>query len=160
MPLNQALLPEFDHEMANTRKSLERVPDDKFGWKPHAKSMTMGALATHLATINHWTDAILGTDSFDAGNAPPNPELKSRKEILEAFDRPVAAARKGTAAASADQLMKPWAAFATGHSILTQPPIDLLSGCSINRRVQPRAQIGVSPRLNGAPVPSSYGPSA
>jgi hypothetical protein len=69
--ISQALLPEFDQEMANTRKSLERVPEDKFSFKPHTKSMTMGALATHLATINHWAEAIFGQDSFDVKTAPP-----------------------------------------------------------------------------------------
>ena len=92
MPLNQAFLPEFDHEMSNTRKSLERVPDDKLGWKPHNKSMTMGGLASHLATITHWADAIVGQDSFDVSNAPPQPQLKSRKEILDAFDQNTASA--------------------------------------------------------------------
>src|SRR5690242_1052114 len=87
MNINQAILPEFDHEMANTRKSLERVPEDKLSFKPHAKSMSMGALATHLATINGWAEAILTTDSFDVATAPPNPEMKSRAELLAAFDK-------------------------------------------------------------------------
>src|SRR5215467_9923857 len=98
--LSQALLPEFDYEMANTRKSLERVPDDKLGYKPHAKSMTLGALATHLATINHWTQAIIGTESFDVASAPPTSELKSRSEILAAFDANVATGRKLIAGSS------------------------------------------------------------
>src|SRR5215471_15863823 len=84
--LSQALLPEFDHEMANTRKSLERVPDNKLGFKPHPKSTTLGGLATHLATINHWTDAIVSQDSFDVSTAPRPEELKSREAILAEFD--------------------------------------------------------------------------
>src|SRR6266852_5954707 len=114
MALNQAILPEFDHEMANTRKSLERVPDNKLGWKPHQKSMTMGGLATHLATINHWAEAMLGQDSFDVSNAPPTPELKSRQEILSAFDKNVVTARKAIAGASDEQLMKPWSLLSKG----------------------------------------------
>src|SRR5689334_8417367 len=82
----QSLLPEFDHEMANTRKSLERVPDNKLNFKPHAKSMTLGSLTTHLATINGWAEAIVGMDSFDVSNAPPNPEFKTTAEALAAFD--------------------------------------------------------------------------
>jgi hypothetical protein len=69
--ISQAILPEFDHEMAHTRKSLERVPEDKFSFKPHAKSMELGRLATHLATINHWAEAIFGVESFDVSTAPP-----------------------------------------------------------------------------------------
>ena len=72
MALNQALLPEFDHEMQTTRRTLERVPDDKLGWKPHQKSMSLGGLATHLATINHWVEATMGMDSFDVAGAPPS----------------------------------------------------------------------------------------
>src|SRR6516162_7258688 len=97
MPLNQAMLPEFDHEMANTRKTLERIPDDKLAFKPHAKSMTLGGLGTHLATINNWTEAILGMDKFDVKSAPPNPELKSHAQMLEAFDKATASARKAIA---------------------------------------------------------------
>ena len=90
--ISQSMLPEFDHEMANTRKSLERIPDDKLSFKPHAKSTSLGGLATHLANINHWTEAIVGLDSFDVSTAPPNTELKSRDEILAAFDKNAATA--------------------------------------------------------------------
>src|SRR5215475_4911311 len=91
--LNQAILPEYDHEMANTRKSLERVPDDKLGFKPHAKSMSLGELASHLANVTSWVEAIMNADSFDVSAAPPNEEFKSRTEILATFDKNVAAAR-------------------------------------------------------------------
>src|SRR5258707_1407911 len=90
--VSKALLPEFDQEMANTRKSLERVPEDKFSFKPHTKSMTMGALATHLATINHWAEAIFGVDDFDVSTAPRTPELKTQAEVLATFDKTTAVA--------------------------------------------------------------------
>jgi hypothetical protein len=77
--LSKALLPEFDHEMANTRKSLERVPEDKFSFKPHSKSMTLGALATHLATINHWAEAIFGQESFDVSTAAAQPGMQDAR---------------------------------------------------------------------------------
>src|ERR1700756_809300 len=95
--LSQAILPEFDNEMGNTRKSLERVPEDKLGFKPHAKSMTLGGLATHLATITHWAEAIMGMDSFDVSTAPPNAEFKTQSEVLAAFDKNTAATRKAIA---------------------------------------------------------------
>src|SRR5260370_16252936 len=107
MALNQTILPEFDHEMANTRKSLERVPDNKLGWKPHVKSMTLGGLATHLATINLWVDATLGLDSFDVGSAPPQPELKSRQEILSTFYKNTASALNAIPATSHHHLLHP-----------------------------------------------------
>jgi uncharacterized damage-inducible protein DinB len=160
MPLNQALLPEFDHEMSNTRKSLERVPDDKLGWKPHNKSMTMGGLASHLATITHWADAIIGQDSFDVSNAPPQPELKSRKEMLDTFDQNTASARKAIAGASDETLMKPWSLLSKGSAIFTLPRIGVLRSFIMNHTIHHRAQLGVYLRLNDIPVPSIYGPSA
>ena len=160
MPLNQALLPEFDHEMANTRKSLERVPDNKLGWKPHQKSMTMGGLATHLATLNHWADAILGQDSFDVKTAPPTAELKSKAELLGTFDKNTASARKAIAAASDEQLMKPWSLKAGDHAMFTLPRIAVLRSFIMSHGIHHRAQLGVYLRMNDVPVPSIYGPSA
>ena len=93
MAMNQALLGEFDHEMANTRKSLERVPDGKFDWKPHTKSMSMGALAAHIALIPHWGKMTLDTPSFDVnppgGQQTRPPELKTKAEVLAFFDKNV-----------------------------------------------------------------------
>ena len=73
MPINQALLPEFDHEMANTRKTLERIPEDKFGWKPHEKSMTLGRLSGHIAELPGWVASTINHDSIDIApvGAPP-----------------------------------------------------------------------------------------
>ena len=158
--LNQTILPEFDHEMANTRKSLERVPDNKLSFKPHPKSMTLGALATHLATTNQWTEAILGVDSFDVSNAPPNPELKSRAEILAAFDQSTASARNLIAKATDAQLTKPWSLLSKGQTVFTLPRIAVLRSFILNHGIHHRAQLGVYLRLNDIPVPSIYGPSA
>jgi uncharacterized damage-inducible protein DinB len=160
MPLNQALLPEFDHEMANTRKSLERIPDNKFDWKPHQKSMTLGALAAHLATINGWTDAIISQDSFDVAVAPPTPKFKNRQEILDAFDKGTAGARKAISAASDEQFMKSWSLLNKGQTIFTMPRIGVVRSFILNHTIHHRAQLGVYLRLNDIPVPSIYGPSA
>lgn len=160
MAINQALLPEFDNEMANTRKSLERVPEDKLAWKPHPKSMTMGQLATHIATMVHWTEAIVGQDSFDVATAPPTPDFKTRQEILNAFDQGSAAARKAIAGVSDEQLMKPWSLAKSGQTIFTLPRIGVIRGFIMNHTIHHRAQLGVYLRLNDIPVPSIYGPSA
>src|SRR5262245_21182460 len=96
MSITAALLPEFDHEMANTRRTLERVPDDKFGWKPHDRSTTIGGLATHTANLPTWAVLALGGDEFDRapGGRPIRATLlSSTKEVLAAFDANVAAAR-------------------------------------------------------------------
>jgi uncharacterized damage-inducible protein DinB len=160
MPLNQALLPEFDHEMANTRKSLERVPDNKLAWKPHTKSMTMGNLGTHLATISGWAEAIIGQDSFDVKTAPPTPELKSRVQMVETFDKSAASARKAISAATDEQLMKPWSLVSGGKNVFTLPRIAVLRSFILNHTIHHRAQLGVYLRLNDIAVPSIYGPSA
>lgn len=160
MPLNQALLPEFDHEMGNTRKSLERIPEGKFDWKPHEKSSTMGQLATHLATINQWTEAIIGQDSFDVANSPRPPVFKSRQEILNAFDQGTAAARKAIAGATDEQLMKSWSLVNAGQTIFTLPRVAVVRSFILNHTIHHRAQLGVYLRLNDIPVPSIYGPSA
>jgi uncharacterized damage-inducible protein DinB len=160
MALNQALLPEFDHEMANTRKSLERVPENKLGWKPHKKSSTLGGLATHLSSINGWAEAIVGQDSFDVKNAPPPQELKSRKDILAEFDKNTASARKAIAGASDEQLMKPWSLLSSGKTVFTMPRIGVLRAFILSHTIHHRAQLGVYLRLNDVAVPSIYGPSA
>ncbi len=158
--ISQAILPEFDQEMANTRKSLERVPEDKFGYKPHAKSMTLGGLATHLATMNHWAEAIFGQDSFDVSTAPPNPEFKTRAEVLASFDQTTALARKAIADSTDAHFMKPWSLKAGGNTIFTLPRVGVVRSFLLNHGIHHRAQLGVYLRLNDIPVPSIYGPSA
>jgi uncharacterized damage-inducible protein DinB len=160
MALNQVLLPEFDNEMATTRKVLERVPDDKLGWKPHDKSMSMAKLATHLATIGGFVAPILGQDSFDIKDAPPNPDLGSRREMLEAFDQRTAEARKVIAAASDEQLMKPWSFQVDGKVLFSAPRIGVLRSFFMNHSIHHRGQLSVYLRLNNVAVPSIYGPSA
>ena len=158
--ISQALLPEFDHEMGNTRKSLERVPDDKLSFKPHQKSMSLGGLATHLSTINHWTEAIIGVDTFDVSTAPPNPELKSRAEMLAAFDKNAATARKLIGESTDAHLLKPWTFKSGNHTIFTLPRAAVLRSFILNHTIHHRAQLGVYLRLNDIAVPSIYGPSA
>ena len=94
--IKDGLLAEYDHEMATTRKLLERVPEDKLPWSPHSKSMTLGGLATHLGNIPNWGTAILNQAFFDLSSAPPNLDAKtSRAEILAFFDDSVKQTRRG-----------------------------------------------------------------
>jgi uncharacterized damage-inducible protein DinB len=164
MGLNKALLPEFDHEMANTRKTLERVPEDKFGWKPHEKSMLMGDLATHLSNLPSWVVLGINSDSFDMAppGAPPFklPQANSVKEVLEMFDKNVAEAREAITNASDELLFKPWSLLSGGKTIFTMPKIAVLRSFVMNHTIHHRAQLGVYLRLNDVPVPSIYGPSA
>jgi len=164
MPINQGLLGEFDQEMANTRKTLERVPEDKFGWKPHPKSGTMIWLAGHVAQIPGWAKETMERDSLDIappGQPPVQPEIpRSRKDLLERFDRCVAAGRTALSTASDDHLMKPWSLLSGGKTIFTMPRIVVFRGFVMNHLIHHRAQLGVYLRLNDIPVPAIYGPSA
>jgi len=164
MSLNQALLPEFDHEMANTRKTLERVPEDKFAWKPHEKSFSMGALATHLATLPSWAVITIQQESIDiapAGGEPPKSEpCDSRKELLARFDEHVASARAAIAGAGDQELLKTWTLLKGGATIFALPRIAALRSFVMNHNIHHRAQLGVYLRLNDIAVPSIYGPSA
>lgn len=91
MGLSQALLPEFDHEMAGTRKTLERVPEGQLAWRPHAKSMTLGGLASHLANLPSWIGYTVERDSLDLAPvgqpALRQEEKTSRQALLDHFDR-------------------------------------------------------------------------
>jgi uncharacterized damage-inducible protein DinB len=164
MSISESLLPEFDLEMANTRKTLERIPDDKFDWKPHEKSFAMGALVNHLATIPSWAQPTIEQDSLDLAppGAPPYQvvPVKSRQEALETFDKNVAAARAAIAGASDEHLFKPWTLLAGGQTIFTMPRTAVLRGFIMNHIIHHRAQLGIYLRLNDVAVPSIYGPSA
>jgi uncharacterized damage-inducible protein DinB len=163
MGLSESLLPEFDHEMANTRKTLERVPDEKFDWKPHQKSFPMGSLAGHLANLPSWGSLTLGSDSFDmapGGEPLKTPALSSGKDVLAKFDENVAATRAAITGASDQDFFKPWTLMSNGKTILTMPKIAVLRSFVMNHMIHHRAQLGVYLRLNDIPVPSIYGPSA
>lgn len=164
MTLNELFLPEFDNETKSTRRTLERVPEDKFGWKPHEKSGAMGWLAGHLAMLPWWATITIHQDSLDlmpGGQAPtPPPAPKTTKELLALFDAKVAEGRAAIAGACDEDLRKPWTLFKNGQKILSLPKFVVLRSFVMNHMVHHRAQLGVYLRLNNVPVPSIYGPSA
>jgi uncharacterized damage-inducible protein DinB len=164
MALSEALLTEFDQEMTNTRKTLERVPDGKFDWKPHEKPGTMGWLGGHVAGITGWMIDTIDKDSFDMApngvQMQPPPPPKTRKELLELFDKNVANARKALAGASDPHLLKSWSFLNNGQVLFSMPRIACLRTWVMNHLIHHRAQLGVYLRLNNIPVPAIYGPSA
>jgi len=163
MPISQALLPEFDHEMANTRKTLERAPDAKWNWKPHEKSGQLGWLVTHLANLPGWGASVLTSDSFDfapGGKMIELPKAATTKEALEIFDKNVADLRAALAASTDEQLMKPWSLLQNGNPIFTMPRVAVLRSMIMNHSIHHRAQLGVYFRLNDVAVPGNYGPTA
>ena len=159
MKFSETLLPEFDHEMANTRKTLERVPDDKFDWKPHEKSTAMGGLATHLANLLMLAVQVIKTESFDAGQNRPAPAT-STAEVLERFDKAKADVRNAITEASNEELLQPWSLVNNGRTVLTLPRTAALRSFIMNHMIHHRAQLSVYLRLNNIPVPALYGPSA
>ena len=159
VPAAQLLFGDLDHELANTRRILERVPDGRGDWQPHEKSMTLGKLAAHLAELPRFPLSMLQTDdldlsSFRFGSYPTTADL------LAAFDEGSAALRAALAAADYDALAANWT-LRMGDQVLLQGPRGaLVRGLGINHLVHHRAQLGVYLRLLGIPIPGLYGPSA
>jgi uncharacterized damage-inducible protein DinB len=160
VPIVDALLPEFDHEMTTTRKLLERVPDGKLEWKPHAKSMSLGALATHVATIPHWGEITLTQSEIDLGGAGTAELVRSRTELLARFDKNVAATRSALLGKSDAELMAPWSLKNNGHTMFTMPKAVVWRSFVMNHVIHHRAQLSVYLRMHDVPLPAMYGPSA
>jgi uncharacterized damage-inducible protein DinB len=160
MPMVDALLPEFDHEMTVTRKLLERVPEGKHDWKPHPKSMALGALAQHVATLPMWGTMTLTLSELDLGGSQQLAERRSRAELLAFFDENVKTARGHLAGRLDAELMVPWALKRDGHLIFSMPKASVWRSFVMNHLVHHRAQLSVYLRMNDVPIPSMYGPSA
>jgi uncharacterized damage-inducible protein DinB len=164
MAISAMILPEFDQEVAITRTFLERVPDDKFSWQPHEKSMTLGRLATHVAEVPGWAKETMTLTELNL--APPGgPAMQpwtpsSRAEILTQFEKNIAAARKAIADSTDDAYAVPWSLLLGEQTIFTMPRAAVLRGMVMNHMVHHRAQLGVYLRLLDIPVPKTYGPSA
>ena len=159
MAMVDALLPEFDHEMGTTRKLLERVPDDKLDWRPHPKSMTLGHLATHVATIPMWGSVTITQPEIDL-SGDPTPLARDRAELLSRFDKHVADTRAALVGKSDAELMAPWSLKSKGQTIFTQPKAGVWRGFVMSHLIHHRAQLSVYLRMNDVPLPSMYGPSA
>lgn len=155
-----ALVPEFDHEMTTTRKLLERVPEDKFDWKPHQKSMSLGDLATHVANIAWWGEVTLNQPEIDLGAGGRGERAKSRAELLSTFDRNVKSTRSILTAKSDPELMAPWSLKSSGHTIFTMPKAVVWRSFVMNHLIHHRAQLSVYLRMHDVPLPAMYGPSA
>jgi uncharacterized damage-inducible protein DinB len=164
MTIGQSMLPEYDQEMQNTRKVLERIPEDKWSWKPNDKSGTVGWYAWHLATLPGWTTMTIHTEQLDYapvdGPSFQPPKVENRTQALEIFDKECADARTALGAASDEDLMKGWKLLAGGQEIFTMPRIACIRAFVMNHMIHHRAQLTVYYRLLGIPVPGLYGPSA
>jgi len=160
MSIAQSLLPEFDHEMNNTRKTLERVPMGKADWKLHPKGGTLGWLAVHVATLPGLGKAAVESDSLDLMTRPRTPQPANRQELLSAFDALVTATRAAIAGASDEHLMQPWSLRRGDQVMFTMPRVAVLRNAFMNHLIHHRGQLTMYLRMNDVPVPALYGPSA
>ncbi len=165
MTIGQSMLAEFDQEMQNTRKTLERVPDDKWNWKPHDKSGTVGWLAGHIALLPGWATMTINSEEFDYApvsgkSSYQPPKTENRKDLLAAFDKESAEARAALASVSDQEMLKGWKLLAGGEEIFAMPRVAVIRSVVMNHLIHHRAQLGVYFRLMGVPVPGLYGPSA
>jgi uncharacterized damage-inducible protein DinB len=160
MSIKDGLLADFDHEMATTRRLLERLPEDRLGWKPHPRSMTLGGLATHLSNIPHWGGAILNENSFDlAGAPPPLAEKTSRADILAAFDGVCRQTRASMDRTDAEY-QSMWTLQRGGQQVFSVPRVAAFRSFVLHHIIHHRGQLSLYLRLNDVPVPAIYGPSA
>lgn len=158
----ERLLPEFDQEIAVTRRLLERCPAAAFGWTPHPKSFTLGALATHLSRLPRWGERILtgpGYDLVQDGTAPA-PALATPADVLEAFDRATGAVRALLTSLSDAELSAPWQLTRNGDVLLTAPRVAAFKSFVVNHLIHHRGQLSVYLRLQDVPLPPMYGPTA
>lgn len=163
MSISDGILPEFDQEMAATRAVLAAVPEDKWSWKPHDKSYSLGDLANHIAHLPVWAGMTLDRDEFDldpVGGMERPPVATTVPELLEKFDRNAASARKSIAAASDETYMGLWTLKKRGEKVFAAPKIGVLRRFALNHGIHHRGQLTVYLRLVGAPVPQTFGPTA
>ena len=160
MTISETLLPEFDQEMTNTRATLECVPEDKFSWKPHEKSMTMGRLASHVAEMPQWAAITINQEKLELTPGTKPFSAATKKELMNAFSANIAAAREAIAGASDADLSKVWSLIYGGKTVLSMPLAGILRTMVMSHLIHHRAQLGVYLRLNDIPIPGMYGPSA
>ncbi|HET7584490.1 MAG TPA: DinB family protein [Gemmatimonadaceae bacterium] len=164
MSIAQAFLPEFDQEMTTTRALLERVPVTQNSWKPHEKSMTLGRLSAHVATIAHFGPHIVDAEEFDLMSDDAETlrmaDFDSTQALLKVFDETTANARRAIAGASDDALRQPWALRRGDRTIMSVPRSAALRTLLLNHLIHHRGQLSVYLRLNDVPLPGIYGPSA
>lgn len=164
MAIAESILPEFDRETATTRVLLERVPQDKAEWKPHAKSMSLGHLAMHIANIPRWASTTIERTEFDPrpvdGPGITTPAYESQPHLLQTYDANVAAARALLVRTSDGEFMVQWTLKAGGKPLFSLPRVAVFRTFVLNHAVHHRGQLTVYLRLLDIPLPNIYGPTA
>jgi uncharacterized damage-inducible protein DinB len=152
---------DLDEEFANTRRTLERFPDEHADWRPHQKSATLAELAAHVANLPHFGQAIAASPVFDFATTPyVRPTARTRAELLELFDAKAASARTAMASLDEATLRSTWT-FRNGDTLIASGPRGYyLRRFMLSHIIHHRAQLTIYYRLLGVPVPGLYGPSA
>jgi uncharacterized damage-inducible protein DinB len=158
MSIAEGLLPEFDQEMATTRKLLERVPSDKGPWKPHSKSFPLGHLAQLVATMPGWLTQTLRDTEIDLATSSGY-SFETTETLLEEFDRHVREAREALTSAKDADFTVLWS-LKNGDHVLFTAPRGVVVRSHLNHLIHHRGQLSVYLRLNDVPLPSIYGPTA
>ena len=161
MTIAEILLLDFDHEIGNTRRTLERIPENDPQWRPHEKSMPIGRLALHTARLPQFCTRILTTSELDMDKEKwPDIIFESTAHLLSELDRSAAETKSHLAASSDAHLKESWRFLYQGKAIIDTPRMILYRTMFLNHLVHHRAQLGVYLRLLNIPVPGLYGPSA
>ena len=163
MAIRDSLLPEFDHEMATTRRLFQRIPDADLGWKPHEKSRGLGHLANHIVGIPHWCTLVLGSTVFDVATLGPDVRATappSVAHLISDFDAKVVAARTALSAAVDPEMLCPWTLKHGDHEVFTLPRVAAIRSFIMNHLIHHRGQLTVYLRLRDVALPSIYGPTA
>ena len=158
--LKQLALGDLNHELSTTRRLLERVPEEHLEWKPHEKSMTLGVLAQHVATIVYWITRTVQSDYFDIATIRRNPPPTTKQQILDAFQEKVDEMRHALDTADDATLMRPWQLRRGEQVLQTMPTLAVIRSMAINHMVHHRGQLSVYLRLLNVPLPPMYGPTA
>lgn len=151
---------DLDNELNNTRKVLERVPEDKLSWKPHEKSMSLGSLAVHIANLPWFFDLGVRQDGYNFVNFKGHTPLEKTADIVATFDEKAATARAAIADLEAGKLGDKWTLASGDHEIFTIPRVAVLRTFAMSHIIHHRAQLIVYLRLLDVPIPGLYGPSA
>ncbi|HTD52508.1 MAG TPA: DinB family protein [Thermoanaerobaculia bacterium] len=155
----ESFLPEYDSEMASTRRLLERLPTSKLDWKPHDKSRSLGELATHVTELPRW-GARFQAAQWKIGSEKA-PALKTVPEFLARFDENVGMGRQGLAAQSDDQMREEFAVLRPDGAVFFQLPRKaLVRRVLLSHLIHHRGQLTVYLRENDVALPSIYGPTA
>jgi uncharacterized damage-inducible protein DinB len=163
MKMTELFLSELESESVGTRRVLEQVPEGRYEWRPHPKSMPLGYLAMLVATMPSWIDFMINRDELDF--APKDggfkqPELRTSRELVAAFDESAAKARAALESTTDEHLMTKWKLYAGGHLVTENPRYTNIRLGVFNHLAHHRGQLTVYLRLNEALVPALYGPSA